>query len=932
MIPIPAIPAALQNQLVEVASAIYTCSQDKRFGGLFNELASKIEFITTQLENFKSTYNPEIENKLKSLLNELNEILAWIRSLLKLSVMNRIVRLKKIVSKIKVYERQLDLHLQMFGILTFNLKSVSIQDLTTRGMENLEVSLKEGFQTHGDSIDQIMSNLGVFQNNIVENQEAIMKIIKEQMLMGYNEQMKQLLDHLQQKSGRAVKTEFSFKNISIEEVEFLYDEPIAVGSHGKALEEINGQAAADMIEKEFQLWYDLKPHQNVVPLLGACLNTDKPFLLMPFYQYGDVYSFISKNPSTSMRDRVGFILDIAYGMNHLHYFKIVHGDIKGDNVMLNGKFVCAITDFGLSYMKKTSESSLGQQRTGAVRWIAPERYKRGSKINGESLDIFAYAMTAYQILSGTLPFGEEANDEVVKEWIKDGERPDPLINVPQNIWSIITECWAHNPAERPPFSQITAKLQKEYKNMPLELKIQSPKKDESSTACNSPSTSRVRSNSIQKAESPRITMNALNLLGEASSSFSKTFGLMSSSISATIQSMSKSSETPGSPSMKRNSVDIAGTAQSSSFAKVDNSPLITKSVKIARSICKYDCKKDNEMSYSKGQVICVVDPRDKIWKAFSFGSNRRILLADSGNFEVIQERSVFSVEMPFYRSSNNELQLYIGDQVEILVNSTFDGWVKAKNIETGNIGMMTLNVCAFETIPTNPVINIQDFSTEPHISYMNGATPLYLEKSKNRWRLSTSVIPESDENPISEGSSMHFVVSSDFGSFDKFESSVDLRKGDVIAVTKVFEDRLTVQNLTTRKSGSIKTNLSSLSALKINEWETLEVTVVQVLEGDYSGEKGLVLSKKEQSAWQICILSSGEFYSVNPLQVKQLVQDYQFRFLAGVDYQPAGTEELAVKAGDCLVLKNVFEDGCAFATNVNTAETGMVNVNMLRLQ
>ncbi|KAJ3249906.1 hypothetical protein HK103_004296, partial [Boothiomyces macroporosus] len=100
-------------------------------------------------------------------------------------------------------------------------------------MENLEVSLKEGFQTHGDSIDQIMSNLGVFQNNIVENQEAIMKIIKEQMLMGYNEQMKQLLDHLQQKSGRAVKTEFSFKNISIEEVEFLYDEPIAVGSHGK---------------------------------------------------------------------------------------------------------------------------------------------------------------------------------------------------------------------------------------------------------------------------------------------------------------------------------------------------------------------------------------------------------------------------------------------------------------------------------------------------------------------------------------------------------------------------------------------------------------------------------------------------------------------------------------------------------------------------
>ncbi|KAJ3317157.1 hypothetical protein HDV06_001962 [Boothiomyces sp. JEL0866] len=879
MIPIPAIPAALQNQLVDVAKSIYICSQDKRFGGIFHELTCKIEFITTELENFKSNYNPEVENKLKSLLNELNEILSWIQDLLKLSVLNRIVRLKKIVNKIKSYEKQLDLHLQ----------------------------------------------------------DALTKIIQEQLLNGFNEPMKLLLEHLQEKSGRCVKTEFEFKNISVDEIEFLEHNPIAVGSHGKvykveyegkvcalkqALEEIKGQSAADMIEKEFQLWYDLKPHPNVVPLLGACLNTDKPFLLMPFYQYGDVYSYISKNPALSIKDRVGFILDIAYGMNHLHFFKIVHGDIKGDNVMISqtdGKFVCAITDFGLSYLKQSTGSSSNQKRTGAIRWIAPERYKRGSKVTGESLDVFAFAMTAYQILSGRIPFSEQQDDEVVKEWIKDGERPGKPSTVPDNIWNIITDCWAHNPSERPSFAQITLKLQKEFKSISLGAKtVVTPlntKKDEASTVCNSPASSRVRSNSLQQSQSPRF--NPLNFFSEASSSFSKTVGAMSSTLNATILSISKPND---------------------ASTLVAENPVLTnpntKAVIIANALYKYESKNAGEMSFAKGDTVCVVDPREKYWKAFRFGKcdqSKRTLLIDPRYFEIIQEKSVFSVEIPFYRTNEKELQLMAGDQVEILEN-TFDGWARAKNIENGKVGLMMLNICSLDAVPTNPVINIQDFSTEPQISYMDGATPLYLEKSKNRWRLSTNVIHESNENPISDGSSMHFVLSSDFGSFDKFESNIDLRKGDVIAVTKVFEDCLTVQNLTTRRSGSIRTNLSSLSALKINEWETLEVTVLEIVQGKYTDEKCLLLSKRDSKSWQVCILSNGEFCSLDSSILKPIVQDYQHRFMASQDFDPIGNEELAVKKGDCITLKNVFEDGSAFATNVCTANTGMINVNILRLQ
>ncbi|KAJ3272432.1 hypothetical protein HDV01_005501 [Terramyces sp. JEL0728] len=900
MIPIPAIPAALQNQLVEVGKAIYVCSKDKRFGDLFSELLYKIEFITSGLENFKAAYNPEMESKLKNLLNELNDILTWIHDLKKQSVLNRIVKLKK----------------TMFGIVASNLKSASIQDLTARGMENLEVSLKEGFQAQGNSIDQVMANLGVYQTNIVDNQEAITKIIKDQLLVGFNQPMKELLDHLQQKSGRAVKSAFlglTELRIFVQHLEKYH------GAQDKTV------LKTHPVEREFQLWYNLKPHLNVVPLLGACLNTDKPFFVMPFFQHGDVFSFVLKTPNTSMKARVGFILDIAYAMNHLHYFNIVHGDLKGDNVLVShtdGKFHCAISDFGLSYLKVSAASNSIHQRTEAVRWIAPERYKRGSKVTGEMLDVFAFAMTSYQILAGKLPFSEEPNDEVVKEWIKDGERPDKLENIPAGVWSVISDCWAQNPIERPAFGQITSKLQKEYKNItetkPSGLNTKSlDGKDESSTACNSPSATRARSNSNRQSQSPRFAINAINLFAEASSSLNKTIGAMSSTFSSTLQSFSKPVE--ASNDIRPNIIDSA---------KVN-----PKSIKIAKAKCQYIQQHDNEMSYNKGDCVCIVDPRSAMWKAFRFSNsaeqgNRRMLVVDSNNFELVQEKSVFSIETPFYKSKPGELQLYRGDQIEILENTLYDGWVKAKNIENGQTGMTLLNIIAQDAITTVPAINIQDFSTDSHITYEDRATPLYLEKNKNRWRLSTNVIHESREERISEGSSMHFVVSSDFGSFEKFNSSIDLKRGDVIAVTKVFEDRLTVQNLTTKRSGSIRTNLSSLSALKINEWETLEVTVVEIVNPPNKGEKALVLSKKDPTLLQVYLLTAGSFSTVHQGNTQPIIQEYQFRFVTNKSHQPKfGNEELAVAKGDIIMLKNVFEDGYAFATNINTTETGMINLN-----
>src|SRR5689334_14462006 len=126
---------------------------------------------------------------------------------------------------------------------------------------------------------------------------------------------------------------------------------------------------------------------------------------------------------------------------------------------------CKVTDFGMAATKTSTNSSKIRPETGALRFVAPERYKRGTRI-GEPSDMFAFAMTFYQIIVGKLPFYEgttnilrvESNQEIVKEWIKDGERPFKLERMQDDIWQLIEKAWRQVPEDRPTFKEMAEEI------------------------------------------------------------------------------------------------------------------------------------------------------------------------------------------------------------------------------------------------------------------------------------------------------------------------------------------------------------------------------------------------------------------------------------------------------------------------------------------
>ncbi|KAF9259350.1 kinase-like protein, partial [Marasmius fiardii PR-910] len=223
--------------------------------------------------------------------------------------------------------------------------------------------------------------------------------------------------------------------------------------------------------KETLLWTHLN-HSNLLPFLGVntTLFPGKLALVAPWMANGEITKFLKANPT---HDRLRVISEIAAGIMYLHSRNIVHGDIKGANVLVDEQGQCYLADFGLataamtSTLLSTTTSSGGK---GTMRWMAPELLtSEETEDDDESLDqlnqdspkpdvvqlardMYAYACTVYEIIAGKIPFAHLRHDGQVIIQVINGKRPNrPTATgwCPNSIWNLVQQCWAQESHLRP---------------------------------------------------------------------------------------------------------------------------------------------------------------------------------------------------------------------------------------------------------------------------------------------------------------------------------------------------------------------------------------------------------------------------------------------------------------------------------------------------
>ncbi|CAN8275998.1 unnamed protein product [Cochlearia groenlandica] len=168
------------------------------------------------------------------------------------------------------------------------------------------------------------------------------------------------------------------------------------------MEPSEGNSGEDFINEVASL--SRTSHVNIVSLLGFCYERNKRAIIYEFMPNGSLDKFISEHMSTKMDwERLYDIaVGISRGLEYLHnrcVSRIVHFDIKPQNILMDKDLCPKISDFGLAKLCKNKESVMSMlDARGTAGYIAPEVFSKNFGPVSHKSDVYSYGMVVLEMI------------------------------------------------------------------------------------------------------------------------------------------------------------------------------------------------------------------------------------------------------------------------------------------------------------------------------------------------------------------------------------------------------------------------------------------------------------------------------------------------------------------------------------------------------
>jgi serine/threonine protein kinase len=144
-------------------------------------------------------------------------------------------------------------------------------------------------------------------------------------------------------------------------------------------------------------------HPHIIHILDFGTEEGVPYLIMEYAPHGSLRQRHPRNSILPLPTVVDYVKQIADGLQYAHEKKLVHRDLKPDNILIGQREELLISDFGVALIAQTTHSSHNVEEgfAGTATYMAPEQLRGRPQF---ASDQYALGIMAYEWLCGTRPF------------------------------------------------------------------------------------------------------------------------------------------------------------------------------------------------------------------------------------------------------------------------------------------------------------------------------------------------------------------------------------------------------------------------------------------------------------------------------------------------------------------------------------------------
>lgn len=185
-------------------------------------------------------------------------------------------------------------------------------------------------------------------------------------------------------------------------------------------------------------------HPNVVQVFDVDRDGDTYFYSMELMAAGSLEDRLRRDKKIPVDEALGLIRDAARGLAYAESLRIVHRDIKPDNLMLDQHGHVKIADLGLA---QTDEEQHGKL-LGTPHFMAPEQALR--RPLDHRTDLYALGCTFYRLVTGRTPFQGATSRDILRAQVQETAEPPHKVEptVPPVVGGIVERLLEKDPAER----------------------------------------------------------------------------------------------------------------------------------------------------------------------------------------------------------------------------------------------------------------------------------------------------------------------------------------------------------------------------------------------------------------------------------------------------------------------------------------------------